>query len=360
MYKLKVKEINALVRTIHSKSEALEYFTKAATKEINAFDYETSGLSWEKGYIVGTSFCCDRKEAVYIPMQHRSENAEPEAIAVMVDFMRETPLAAHNMNFEYGWTKHHMGFDLKILTDSMVAIGVENSNNPSGLKDYVKRVYRHDQQTFKEVTQGTKDFTRVSVKDGFYYACSDSLWTYRIIADLEPKINADKGMASIYKLEKQVIPLIVEMHFKGIRIDTVELDNQKGIITESVNQMEKDIYTMIQTECPSLAGQYDIMGNMALSVNINSPKDLLKIFGLMGIPLESTSKDALGEVDHPLAKKILEYRQEVKLLSTYNTPFYDMMEAGDIVHQGLKIIGAPTGRLSGASPNLMAIPKIRT
>jgi len=359
MYKLKVKEINALVRTIHSKSEAVEYFTQAATKDTNAFDYETSGLSWEKGYIVGTSFCCDRKEAIYIPMQHRTENAEPEAVEVMVDFMRETPLAAHNMNFEYGWTKHHMGFDLKVRTDSMVAIGVENSNNPAGLKDYVKKIYKHSQQTFKEVTQGTKDFTRVSVKDGFYYACSDSLWTYRIIVDLEPKILSDKGMSSIYSLEKQLIPIVAGMHFRGIKIDTEELGRQKTIITDSVAQMEKDIYTMIQTECPSLAGQYDIMGNMALSVNINSPKDLLKIFGMMGIPLDSTSKEALSEVDHPLAKKILEYRQEVKLLSTYNTPYWDLMEAGNIIHQGIKLIGAPTGRCSGATPNLMAIPKIR-
>jgi len=357
--RLNVKEINAELSVIQSKSEAIEFFTNAAKKDFTAFDYETSGLSWERGYIVGTSFSCDRKSAVYIPMAHREKNAEPGAVAVMTEFLRNSPMVAHNVNFEYGWSRHCLGVEINIYSDTMIVIMIHNCLLPVALKEVVHKFYKHKMQTFEEVTNKTKDFTRVSVENGFYYACSDSLWTYRLMADLVPEIEKDTGKSSIYRMERQLLPITAEMHFHGIGVDMKELDSQKITIEAAVKVAEDDITKFIMTQCPQFMSQIDIMGNSSMTVNINSPKDLLKVFTSLGVDIQSTSKETLQDTKHPLAEKILEYRQIVKLLSTYNTPYYDMVEKNNNIHQGIIQIGAPTGRMAGAKPNLMSIPKIR-
>ena len=365
--KLRLKKLNATVRTVISKSEAIEYFTNAAKKPYTAFDYETGGrqlgdgLSWERGHIIGTSFCCALDDAVYLPWKHRSGNAEAGAIDVMAEFMREAPLVAHNFPFEYGWTLHHLGFKPTMFADTMLVVATYDSNLPRKLKEVVKAYFGHQMQTFDDVTKKTKDFTRVPVEDGFYYGCSDSLWTYRLIQDIAPKIQLDKGKSSIYKLENNLAPLICDMHYNGIKIDTQLLQEYSIIMTKNVADLENEIYHLIQLALPELATQSTLFGGFTVSLNLNSPPDIQKLFSKLGFDLSEsgTGVKVLQELDHPIARKILEYRQEGKILSTYITPYYSKIEKDNLMHQGIIQYSCGSGRLAGAKPNLMAVPKIR-
>jgi DNA polymerase-1 len=75
-----------------------------------------------------------------------------------------------------------------------------------------------------------------------------------------------------------------------------------------------------------------------------------------------TSEDALEQFrnDHPIINKILEYRQNKKLKSTYVDPLPTLRDVKDgRVHTNYMQTVAATGRLSSNNPNLQNIP-IRT
>ena len=84
----------------------------------------------------------------------------------------------------------------------------------------------------------------------------------------------------------------------------------------------------------------------------------------LGVPLHrttptsgelSTSVFALQEFedDFPILQKLSEYRQVEKFLSTYLGP----MRGREVVHTSFRQIGAWTGRMSSARPNMQNIPK---
>lgn len=364
MYSVNVKEINALFRTIQSKSEAIEYFSKFSSN-FYAFDYEcaakdpTKAVLYKMAYIMGISFCFDYGEAVYLPIKHHSENAEPGAIEVALEFMRSHPACAFNMPFEYGFTKFHYGFTPIIYADAVVVAKVWDSNLPNGLKPLIYSLYKYKMQTFEEVTNNRKDFSTVSVKDGFFYGGSDSLWTFRVVVDYEPKIKADEGLAGILRLENQLTPIICEMIYNGIRVDTGLLKQYDPIVMKRVSELEKSLHTLIRERCPEMVSDGIIPGTTVLNCNLNSPKDLIGLFNRLGHPIESTSVAVLSEVKDPVAEVLLEYRKEVKLYNTYIKAYYNHILDDDIIQFGLHQIGAPTGRMAGVTPNLMAIPKIR-
>ena len=361
---VKIKEIDALYRVVISKSDAIEYFGKCSGA--SAFDYETGGkekgdgLLWERGHIIGTSFSYSKKEAVYLPWRHRTGNAESGAIEVMAEFMRDTPLIAHNMPFEWGWTKCHLGFELNIEADTQAIIGVYNSNLPRSLKDFVKHQYKHSMQTFKEVTGGTEDFKSVTVEKGYPYGCSDSLWTYRIYKDLLEEINTDVGLKAIYGLESKTIPLICNMHYDGIKVDTELLQQYLIQIQKNIDEATEAIMDTIKKECPSMPVETDIFGNSSVNINLNSSQQLIKVFGLIGFDLKEsgTGVEVLTKIAHPLAQQIVKYRKEVKLQNTFLEPYVGFTRDSPIIHPGIKSI-IKTGRMASSAPNLMAVPKVR-
>jgi DNA polymerase-1 len=103
--------------------------------------------------------------------------------------------------------------------------------------------------------------------------------------------------------------------------------------------------------------------------NINSPQQLSKVlFEEMELPPpgrmprgkpHSTAADVLEQLasEHPIAQKVLDYRQVAKLKGTYADALPDLInpETGR-VHTTFNQCGAATGRLSSSNPNLQNIP----
>jgi DNA polymerase-1 len=99
--------------------------------------------------------------------------------------------------------------------------------------------------------------------------------------------------------------------------------------------------------------------------NINSPQQLGKVlFEEMNLGRKgkstSTAADVLESLEHPIAAKILEYRQLAKLKGTYVDALPLLIDpATERLHTTFNQAGAATGRLSSSNPNLQNIP-IRT
>lgn len=70
---------------------------------------------------------------------------------------------------------------------------------------------------------------------------------------------------------------------------------------------------------------------------------------------ETTDDEKLKELDHPVTKKLLAYREVEKLLSQQVPAFLDNVKPDGCVHGQFKVGGTRTGRLSSSEPNLQQV-----
>ena len=120
--------------------------------------------------------------------------------------------------------------------------------------------------------------------------------------------------------------------------------------TDHVNRLTKEI--------TDLAGE---------TFNINSPKQLGEIlFDKLGLPVQkktktgySTDIEVLERLQgmHPIIDKIIDYRQVMKIKSTYIDGLLHVIHpSSGKVHTSFNQTVTATGRISSTEPNLQNIP----
>lgn len=160
----------------------------------------------------------------------------------------------------------------------------------------------------------------------------------------------NNGMKELYyNIELPLIYSLNRMEKEGIRLDATSLKEYGLMLKESIEKLEKDIYTQCNVE-----------------FNINSPKQLGEVlFEKMGLKGGkktktgySTSADVLEKLkeENPVIKDILEYRQLTKLKSTYADGLINYVEADGRIHGTFNQTITATGRISSTEPNLQNIP----
>lgn len=165
---------------------------------------------------------------------------------------------------------------------------------------------------------------------------------------LRPEVEA-LNLAELYEsIDLPLIRVLARMEETGIRIDPAQLKVMSGRMEEEISVLSGAIF--------ELAGH---------PFNINSPQQLGKVlFEEMNLAKKgkslSTAADVLESIEHPIAPKILEYRQLAKLKGTYIDALPQLIDPStERLHTTFNQTGAATGRLSSTNPNLQNIP-IRT
>jgi DNA polymerase-1 len=166
-------------------------------------------------------------------------------------------------------------------------------------------------------------------------------------------IEAKPELNALYRdIEFPLAEVLARMEHTGIRIETAQLGRLSARMDTEIQRLAAEIH--------ELAGH---------PFNINSPQQLGKVlFEEMGLPAPvkygkgkqiSTAADVLEELEHPIAAKVLEYRQLTKLKGTYVDALPQRIDSRSRLHTSFHQTGAATGRLSSSDPNLQNIP-IRT
>ncbi len=168
----------------------------------------------------------------------------------------------------------------------------------------------------------------------------------------EPALEKEKMTSLMSDIELPLVPVLADMEYTGVRIDTNALAAAANGMEERSAQLCKEIY--------EIAGE---------EFNVGSPAQVGEIlFGKMQLDPKakktktgqySTSEEILEKIawKSPIIGKILEYRQIKKLLNTYliALPSVINKETGKI-HTNYNQTVTSTGRLSSSSPNLQNIP----
>lgn len=168
----------------------------------------------------------------------------------------------------------------------------------------------------------------------------------KLVEDLN-KINS---LDLFNNIEMPIVEILAEMQYEGIYADQKEIIKYGATLKKHIEELTIDIYKLADEE-----------------FNINSTKQLgVILYEKLGLKAYkktksgySTDVDALEKIkdSHPIIEKILEYRQLVKLNSTYvegMIPFIN--EATGRIHTYFHQTVTATGRLSSTEPNLQNIP----
>ena len=109
-----------------------------------------------------------------------------------------------------------------------------------------------------------------------------------------------------------------------------------------------------------IANSLDADSSLGLEINLNSHQQLKTALGALGIEIDNTKKETLLAVQetYPIIPKILAYREANKSVSTYGAEFLNHLHPiTGRIHASFRQIGADTGRMSCAQPNLQNIPR---
>ncbi|MFN9067763.1 MAG: DNA polymerase I, partial [Bdellovibrionales bacterium] len=168
---------------------------------------------------------------------------------------------------------------------------------------------------------------------------------------LEEKLKSSEMLSILKSLDEPLAPILLRMENRGIKIDIPFLNKMSQQLGEQIQIAEVEIKKM--------AGE---------DFNVASPKQLgVILFEKMNLPAGkktktgySTDNEVLLELEHPIAKQILEFRELSKLKSTYVDALPQLADPKTHrVHTHFNQALTTTGRLSSTQPNLQNIP-IRT
>ena len=167
---------------------------------------------------------------------------------------------------------------------------------------------------------------------------------------MENILNESDMDSLFYEVEMPLVEVLGEMEFVGIEVDKEMLNELGTEFKEIINKLESEIYEM--------AGE---------SFNINSPKQLgVILFEKLELPVikktktgYSTNAEVLDKLrdKHEIIDKITEYRQIVKLNSTYVEGLLGIINPiSNRIHSSFNQTITTTGRISSTEPNLQNIP----
>jgi DNA polymerase I-like protein with 3'-5' exonuclease and polymerase domains len=160
-----------------------------------------------------------------------------------------------------------------------------------------------------------------------------------------------QDIESIFNLETDLFPCLVDMKFKGVRVNA-----------EHASVLKKQL--IVREE----ALLFDIKKETGIDIQIMAARSIAKMFDQLKLPYDKTekskepsfTKNFLQEHPHPLVQKIAQAREINKAHTTFIDSILKFEHKGRI-HADINQIrsdqgGTVTGRFSYSNPNLQQLP----
>lgn len=336
--KMKSLFANTPWRLITTEQQLVDYLER--NKEIG-FDTETTGVDVFKSELCGISFGT-ATDCVYIPLTHKVGQNYTGDITKLETLLKQHKIYGFNLKFDLKAVKKHANITLQGAWCGYLAARLMNSLEPSNeLKAlYIKYIDPNAEfYSFRELFK--RPFNAYDPAVVGAYAAVDAMKHYVLGKYQEQKIDK-QARQLLLELELPLTHILVDIELRGVQLD---LEWCQKLIAE----LEKDL----EDAKTAIAKDYE-------GLNPGSPKqvaewlyDKLKLPQIQG---RGTGEGILKLMDHPLPKKILEYRKAQKLLSTYARKMPEDADDG-VVHCTFNQYGADTGRFSSSGPNLQNIPR---
>ncbi|MGD2124621.1 MAG: DNA polymerase I, partial [Desulfobacteraceae bacterium] len=333
-------------------------------KGMVSVDTETTSNDPHRAELVGISFCCESNKAYYLPLGHRYLGAPDQlnlskALEILRDVLEDEAIAKVGQNIKYdALVLRRYGIDLRgIHFDTMIASYVINpSLRQHNLDILAQHFLNHKMISYTDLVgkgKSQSNFSEVEVERAMEYSCEDAEITLRLMDIMEKRLELDMNQDLFYDLEMRLVPVLIDMEWQGIKIDTPFLGTMSQRFAQQLEEIEQEIYA-----------------EAGMEFNINSPQQLgFVLFEKLQLPVQKkTTKTKaystdvkvltkLSSLPYKIPKLLLRYRTLSKLKSTYLDALVKMVDPStERIHTSFNQTIAATGRLSSSDPNLQNIP----
>jgi DNA polymerase I-like protein with 3'-5' exonuclease and polymerase domains len=219
--------------------------------DIETYDpnLKTKGLGAIRndGFICGIAVATE-KDTAYFPLQHSDTDIDPERINKIWDVLNEKIFqnenitkVFHNAMYDVCWIRSVTGKMMKgKIVDTMIAASVIDENRFRYSLDSLSKDYLNDSKYKYDLQQKTLEWSGGTVKDPMTnmhklpasivkeYAKQDVDLTFKLWNLFNKKIDEvlytkddgeQKTCRQIFELETKLFLCLVDMKFKGVRID---------------------------------------------------------------------------------------------------------------------------------------------
>lgn len=355
-----ITEVDHEYKSANTKHERSSLINLLKKEKSICFDTETTGLDVSSAELVGLSFSILKHTGWYVPVPADRKLAQEivdEFRIVLEDEKIEK--VAQNLKYDMAILKNY-GVQLRgKMFDTMIAHFLIQPEMRHSM-DVMSETYLHYKPVSIETLIGKKGKDQLNMRDVpietiVEYAAEDADVTLQLKENFEPKLKK-AGLVKLFEeVEMPLVNVLMNMEAEGINLDVSSLKDLSEILAIDIASTEKEIQAMAGTR-----------------FNVSSPKQvgevLFEILKIVEKPVKtktgqySTAEDVLSKIEnkHPIVRRILDYRELVKLKNTYVDVLPELIDkATGRIHTSYNQVVAVTGRLSSDNPNLQNIP-IRT
>jgi DNA polymerase I-like protein with 3'-5' exonuclease and polymerase domains len=347
-----------------------EIFPKFADNERIAVDLETydphlltSGPGWatNRGHIVGVGVATKDWKG-YFPIRHEGGGNLDEA--VVLRWVKNTlsstkrEVIFHNALYDVGWLRRE-GVDVKgKILDTMFAAPIVDENRYSYSLDSLGHLYcgeKKDESLLQDAALAwginpKSEMYKLNSKYVGPYGEQDAALTLKLYEKLKLEIQ-EQNLEQIYDLECRLIPLLIEMRWRGVRVDE-----------EKADQISKDLSLKEQKLLVEIKRKY------GEDVNLWANASLQKVFDKNNLPYPRTEKGMasfqrqwLESHEHELPKMIVQARKLNKARTTFIEKMISEHAVEGRIHAEAHPLrndagGTVSGRFSYSNPNLQQVP----
>ena len=319
-----------------------------------------SGAIKGNGEIVGIAVAVEGWSAYY-PIAHEGGgNLEKEKVLGWVKEVcaNDSVKIFHNAMYDVCWLR---AYGIQInghIVDTMVMASLIDENRLWYSLNSVSFDYLGETKDEKSLNEAAASWG-IDAKAEMYklpamyvgtYAEKDASLTLELFKVLSREIGKQK-LQEVFDLETQLFPCLLDMKFKGVRVDI-----------ERANKLKQQLLSQEQGILVEIKKQTGI------ETQIWAARSIATVFDKLNLPYERTekshapsfTKNFLSEHKHPIVNMIAKAREINKAHTTFIDTILKFEHKGRI-HADINPIksdqgGTVTGRFSYANPNLQQIP----
>tara|TARA_B100001093_G_scaffold518021_1_gene601440 strand:- start:10311 stop:12176 length:1866 start_codon:yes stop_codon:yes gene_type:complete len=347
--------------------EVFPQFSETETIAVDLETYDphlmTCGPGWAtgRGHIVGVGIATEGWKG-YFPIRHQGGGNLDEDIVLR--WLRNTlasekrDVIFHNALYDVGWLRRegvHVGG--KIL-DTIVAAPLVNENRYSYSLDNLGEFYCNEKKDESLLQNAALSFG-VNPKSEMYklpskfvgpYGEQDAALTLKLWQKLKIEVQ-EQGLEKILDMECRLIPLLLEMRWRGVRIDEQKADD----VSKKLSIEEQKLQVEIKRK---YGAEVNLWANASLEAIFEKNKIW---FPRTAKGMASFQKDWLEGHEHELPQLIVRARK----LNKARTTFIDKMIKDHCfdgrIHAEAHAMrndrgGTVSGRFSYSNPNLQQVP----
>jgi DNA polymerase I-like protein with 3'-5' exonuclease and polymerase domains len=320
-----------------------------------------SGNVVKNGHIAGIAVAVEGWSGYYPVHHEQGGNMDKKLVFAWLQelFNQEnTTFIFHNAMYDVCWLRSN-GLSIKgKIVDTMIAASLIDENRMSYQLNSLAKFYIGMGKDEKILIEAAKeygvdpkaDMWRLPAMFVGQYAERDAEATLKLWKRLEVEIY-NQELTDIFSLETRLFPCLVDMRFKGVKVNLEKAQH----IKQNLIKREETLIKKIK----------DLTG---IDVEIMAARSIAKAFDKLKLPYDRTEKSSepsftknfLQNHPHELPQAIAEARE----LNKAHTTFIDSITKHAVngrIHADINQIrsddgGTVTGRFSMSNPNLQQIP----